>query len=104
MPAHSAPTSRRQLRTTVLTAVGTALAAVALMVGGSALTASPAGQEPVTTAGPVRLLDAPAAPSPTTTTSAPAVRKSAAPRTSTKPTTTTKKPTTTTTSSDEDDD
>ncbi|MEJ2866463.1 hypothetical protein WCD74_01715 [Actinomycetospora sp. OC33-EN08] len=100
MPAHSAPTSRRQLRTTVLTALATALAALGLMVAGSALTGSPAGQDPVTTAGPVQLVDAP-----TTVSTTPAVRESEAPRTTTsKPTTSSKKPTTTTTTSADDED
>ena len=99
MAAHSAPSARRQLRTTALTAIATALAVVGLMFVGSALTTSSPGREPAaagTTTGPVALLDAPAAPSPSSSTP-PAVRKIEAPRTTTKPApTSTRKPTTTT--------
>ncbi|MCD2187891.1 hypothetical protein [Actinomycetospora soli] len=116
MAAHSAPSSRRQLRITALTSIATALAVVGLMFVGSALTTAPPGREPATigtTTGPVALVDAaapaPSTPSTTSTTSVrptgsttPAVRKIEAPRSSAKPTTTTTKPprTTTTTADD----
>lgn len=99
MAAHSAPSSRRQLRITALTSIATALAVVGLMFVGSALTTSPPGREPATigtTTGPVALVDAAVPASPTSSTT-PAVRKSEPPRTSTKPTTTTTKPPRTTT-------
>lgn len=102
MAAHSAPSSPRQRRTTALTSIATAFAVAGLMVLGSSLNSPSPGREPGalgTTTGPVALLDAPVAASPTTS----AVRKTDAPRTTTaKPstTTTTKPPRTTTTTAD----
>lgn len=99
MAAHSAPSSRRQLRTTALTSFATALAVVGLLFAGSALTSPSPGLapgSPVTTTGPVALLDAPVAAVPSST--PPAVRKSGEPRTtSAKPTTSTKRTASTTT-------
>ncbi|WP_018332046.1 hypothetical protein [Actinomycetospora chiangmaiensis] len=107
MAAHSAPSTRRQRRTTALTSIATALAVVGLMFLGSVLSSPSPGREPGslgTTAGPVALVDAPAEPAtpapatPATTSTAPAVRKSEAPRTSARPTS--RKPPTTTTAAD----